>query len=56
MNDLPILLEVCLFINDNTWLMHDGAPPYFLLIVRQHLNQTFGEHWAGYGGPVNWPA
>jgi hypothetical protein len=36
--------------------MHDGAPLNFPLIVRQHLNQTFGEHWTGRGDPVNWPA
>jgi hypothetical protein len=38
------------------WFVHDGAPPHFLLIVTQHLNQTFGEQWIGRGGPVNWPA
>jgi hypothetical protein len=38
------------------WFMHDGAPIHFLCSVRQHLNQTFGEQWIGYGGPVNWPA
>jgi hypothetical protein len=32
------------------------APPYFLRIVRQHLNQTFGEQWIGRGGPFSWPA
>jgi hypothetical protein len=30
-----------------------GAPLSFLHIVRQHLNQTFGEQWTGRGGPVN---
>jgi hypothetical protein len=25
-------------------------------IVRQHLNQAFGQQWTGCGGPVNWPA
>jgi hypothetical protein len=38
------------------WFMHGGAPPHFLRIVRQHLNQTFGEQWIGRGGSVNWPA
>jgi hypothetical protein len=38
------------------WFMHDGTPPHFLHIVRQHLNQTFGEQWIGRGGPVKWPA
>jgi hypothetical protein len=48
--------NMCHFINDNTWFMHDGAPSHFLHIVRHYLNQTFGEHRIGSGGPVNWPA
>jgi hypothetical protein len=36
--------------------MHDGTPPHFVHIVRQHLDQTFGEQWIRRGGPVNWPA
>jgi hypothetical protein len=36
--------------------MQDGAPPHVLCIVRQHLNQAFGEQWTGRAGPVNWPA
>jgi len=27
-----------------------------LHIVRQHLNQAFGQQWTGCGGPVKWPA
>jgi hypothetical protein len=38
------------------WFKHDGEPTHFLRIMRQHLNQTFGEQWLGCGGPVNWPA
>jgi hypothetical protein len=38
------------------WFMHDGAPPHFLGIVREHLNLTFAEQWIGRGGPVNRPA
>jgi hypothetical protein len=38
------------------WFIHEGAPPYFLHIVREHLKQTFGEQWMGRGGPVDWPA
>jgi hypothetical protein len=36
--------------------MRVGPPPHFLLIVKQHQNQTFGEQWIGCGGPVDWPA
>jgi hypothetical protein len=38
------------------WFMHDGAPPHFLRIVRQHLNQSFDEEWTGRGDPAIWPA
>jgi hypothetical protein len=38
------------------WFMADGAPRHFLRIVRQNLNQTFGEQWIGCRGPVSWPA
>jgi hypothetical protein len=30
-----------------------GASPHFLLIVRHHLNQTFGEQRTGRGGTAN---
>jgi hypothetical protein len=56
-NDLLILLEhVPVHQRQLTWFMHDGAPPHFLRIVRQHLNQTFGEQWIGRGSSVSWPA
>jgi hypothetical protein len=38
------------------WFMHDGAQSRFLRIVRQHMNQIFGEHWIGRGGAVKWRA
>lgn len=37
------------------WYMHDGAPPHFNRIVRQHLTNVFGPRWIGRGGPVLWP-
>jgi hypothetical protein len=57
-NDLPVLLEhVPLHQRrQHMWFKHDGAPPHFLRIARQDLNQTFGGQWTGRGGPVNWPA
>lgn len=56
-NDLPVLLEhVPLDQWQHMWFIHDGAPTHVLCIVRQHLNQTFGEQWIGRGDPVNWPA
>jgi hypothetical protein len=54
LNDLPVFLEyVPLYQRQHKWFLHDGAPPHSLRIVRQHLNQTFGEQWIGGGGPVN---
>lgn len=37
------------------WYMHDGAPPHFHRVVRQHLTNVFGPRWIGRGGPVLWP-
>ena len=37
------------------WYMHDGAPPHFNRLVRQHLTNVFGPRWIGRGGPVLWP-
>jgi hypothetical protein len=54
-NDLLVLLEHVPLHQQHMWLMHDGAPPNFLHIVRQHLNQTLVEQWTGSGGQVNWP-
>ena len=54
--DLPILLEeVPLLIRDRMWFMHDGAPAHFSLEVREFLNRTFNNRWAGRGGPQPWP-
>jgi hypothetical protein len=56
-NDLPAVLEyVPLHQRQQMWFMHDRVSPHSLYIVRQHLNQTFGEQWIGCGGAVNWPA
>jgi hypothetical protein len=53
-NDLPVILEyVLLHQRQHKWFLHDGAPPHFLRIFKQHLNQTFGEQWIGRGGPFN---
>jgi hypothetical protein len=55
--DLSVLLEhVPIHQRQHMWFMHGGAPPHFILTVRQHLNQTFGEQWIGREGLVNWPA
>lgn len=34
---------------------HDGAPPHYVLPVRQYLNDNFPEQWIGRRGPIEWP-
>lgn len=56
-NDFPPLLDdVPLQIRKDMWFMHDGAPPHYLIDVRNHLNNIFSNKWIGRGGPVPWPA
>ena len=33
----------------------DGAPPYWGLIVRDFLNETFPNRWIGRNGSAPWP-
>jgi hypothetical protein len=55
-NVLPELLQdVVLQTRIHLWFMHDGAPPHFLLAVRQFLNNVFPEQWIEQGGPTAWP-
>lgn len=55
-DELPGLLEdVPLETRQRMVFLHDGAPPHFLLAVRQYLNEQFGERWIGRGGPIPWP-
>jgi hypothetical protein len=52
---LTFLGHAPLHLRQHMWFMHDGTT-HVLRIVRQGLNQTFGEQWIGRGGPVSWPA
>lgn len=55
-NHFPGLLEdVPLNIWQNMWLLQDGAPPHYSLIVRQFLDNNFPNRWIGRVGPVAWP-
>lgn len=49
LEDLPLQTRI------NMWFMHDGAPPHFSLIVREHLNTVYPDRWIGRSGPVSWP-
>lgn len=53
---LPTLLEdLPLQTRMDMWFMHDGAPPHFSLLVREHLNRVYPGHWIGRAGPRSWP-
>lgn len=55
-NTLPNLLDnVNLNIRGNLWFQQDGCPAHYQRDVRNFLNATYGQHWIGRGGPVNWP-
>lgn len=55
-HDLPTLLEdVPLFLRQEMWFMHDGAPAHFSILAREHLNAVYQNHWIGRGGPQFWP-
>ena len=49
MKDMPLHVRI------NTWMQHDGAPPYYTLCSRQVINEIFNEKWIGRGGPIAWP-
>lgn len=40
----------------NMWFMRDGAPPYFTLNIRNHLNENFQNRRIGRekDAPANW--
>jgi hypothetical protein len=42
-NDLPALLGHVPLHQQHMWFMHDEQPNHFLHIIKQHLNQIFGE-------------
>lgn len=55
-NHLPALLEhVPLFIRQQMWFLHDGAPVHHTEMIHNFLNNQFPERWIGRGGPIRWP-
>ena len=38
------------------YFQREGAPPHFLYVVRNFLNNRFPGRWIGRGGTHNWPA
>lgn len=35
---------------------NDGCPVHTSLIVKDFLNEEYGENWIGRNGPIKWPA
>lgn len=52
---IQLLEEVPLNVRQQMWFLQDGAPPHYNRLVRQHLDNVFGNKWIGRGGPVTWP-
>ena len=51
-----LLGDVPLHVRQNMWFQHDSAPPHFSLVIRDHLDQRFGQQWIGRGGSITSPA
>jgi len=48
-----MMLEgVPLLLRQNLFFQQDGAPAHNAIIVRQQLNEMFGNRWMGIHGPV----
>lgn len=55
--DLPTFLEdIPLNTLANMHYQHDGCPAHSSNIVKQFLNEEYGESWIGRNGPIKWPA
>jgi hypothetical protein len=53
---LPELLEVVPSeVRREMWFQHDGAPAHFTNIVREYLDEKFGNRWIGREGPITGP-
>ena len=50
-----ILENIPLIFRQNLFFQQDGAPAHNAMVVRQHLNEAFGNHWIGTYGLVEWP-
>jgi len=56
-NELPCVLEdIPLMIRRQIYFQHDGAPPHYILHVRDYFNESFPNCWLGRGGPIPWPS
>lgn len=42
--------------DERIWYQQDGAPPHYLVTVRQYLDGIFPNRWIGRRGTIEWPA
>lgn len=50
---LPMMLEdIPLLLRQNLFFQQDGSPAHNAIMVRQQLNEMFGNRWMGTHGPV----
>jgi hypothetical protein len=55
-DELPALLEnVPVQTRRQMYYQHDGVPPHFSQVVRQHLDHEFPNRWICHGSTQNWP-
>lgn len=55
-NRLDVLLEdVPLALIRSIVFQHDGCPVHTSRIVKDFLNQQYGDQWIGRNGPIQWP-
>lgn len=56
LRSLPVMLEnVPLIIRQNVFFQQVRAQTHNAIIVRQQLNETFGDRWMGTRDLVEWP-
>jgi len=55
--DLPNLLEDIPLNNlVGMFYQNDGCPAHTSVIVKEFLNEEYGNRWIGRNGPIKWPA
>ena len=37
------------------WFQLDDTPAHCTNVIREYVNETFGNRWIRHGGPITWP-
>ena len=51
-----LLEDVPLGLISQMVFQHDGCPVHTSRIVKEHLDNEYGDRWIGRNGPITWPA